>query len=96
MALNSLLAVFFALFLAAVSHAQIITATGLTFDAGDVVSLLWAYESNGPAMYDLHLCAGDETTDSYVSGMGPISRNDQPLRDTHAGVPSSSCPEGYI
>ncbi|KAJ5605910.1 hypothetical protein N7510_008691 [Penicillium lagena] len=65
MALNPLLSVFVALFLAASSHAQIMTANGLTFDSGDVVSLLWTYESNGPATYDLHLCAGDETTDSY-------------------------------
>jgi hypothetical protein len=94
MAFHTLLSVFFALFL--ISHAQIISANGLTFDSGDVVSLGWSYESKGPAMYDLYLCAGDETTDSYVSGMGPISRNDQPLRYTHAGLPNSSGPGGYI
>jgi hypothetical protein len=67
MALNQFLSTLFVLFLAVVSHAQI-TVSGLTFDGGDVVSLFWAYQSDGPAKYNLYLCAGDETTNSYVSG----------------------------
>ncbi|KAJ5815276.1 hypothetical protein N7474_007053 [Penicillium riverlandense] len=63
MAIHPLLSVFFAWFL--ISHAQIISANGLTFDSDDVVSLAWSYESKGTARYDLYLCAGDETTDSY-------------------------------
>ena len=42
--------------------------SGLTFDARDVVSLMWAFEGAVSTRYDLWLCAGDETTGAYVSG----------------------------
>lgn len=50
--------------LAASAYAQI--TDGLSFDGGDVVSLLWGLDSERPAFYDFYLCAGDETTDEYV------------------------------
>ncbi|KAJ5770752.1 uncharacterized protein N7511_002803 [Penicillium nucicola] len=40
---------------------------GLSFDGGEVVSLLWGLDSEEPSNYDFYLCAGDETTDSYDS-----------------------------
>jgi hypothetical protein len=40
--------------------------TGLTFDGADTVSLLWGLSSETTSSYDFYLCAGDETTDSYV------------------------------
>jgi trehalose-6-phosphatase len=49
---------------AAFAYAQI--TDGLSFDGGDVVSLLWGLDSETPSTYDFYLCAGDETTDSYV------------------------------
>ncbi|KAJ5990860.1 hypothetical protein N7499_011408 [Penicillium canescens] len=50
---------------AAFAYAQI--TDGLSFDGGDVVSLLWGLDSETPSSYDFYLCAGDETTDSYDS-----------------------------
>lgn len=39
---------------------------GLVFDGADAVSLLWGLNSEPTSSYDFYLCAGDETTDSYV------------------------------
>ena len=45
------------------------TISGLTFDGRDVVNLVWGFKGPTSARYDLYLCAGDETTGSYVSGL---------------------------
>lgn len=47
------------------------TISGLTFDGRDVVNLVWGFKGATSARYDLYLCAGDETTGSYVSGLTP-------------------------
>lgn len=41
--------------------------SGLTFDGRDKVSFVWASETETRGRYDLYLCAGDETMESYVS-----------------------------
>lgn len=38
----------------------------LSFDGAAVISLLWSLDSNPASTYNFYLCAGDETTDSYV------------------------------
>lgn len=45
--------------------------SGLTFDARGEVTLIWAFDGETSGRYDLYLCAGDESTGSYVSGMMP-------------------------
>lgn len=45
------------------------TISGLTFDGRDVVSLIWGVAGALTAPYDFYLCAGDESTGSYVSIM---------------------------
>lgn len=42
------------------------TFSGLTFDGRGEVSLVWASDGE-PGRYDFYLCAGDESTESYVS-----------------------------
>jgi hypothetical protein len=44
------------------------TVSGLTFDGRDTVSLVWAFDGETSGRYDFYLCAGDESTGSYVSG----------------------------
>lgn len=66
MASTQWLPVVLALLFAALVRAQL-TTSGLTFNGADVVNLLWGYKSEGPASYDVYLCAGDETTGTYVS-----------------------------
>ena len=41
-------------------------ADGLSFDGADTLSLLWGLNSEPSSSYDFYLCAGDESTDSYV------------------------------
>jgi hypothetical protein len=43
------------------------TLSGLSFDGEDVVSLMWAFDGQTAGRYDFFLCAGDESTGSYVS-----------------------------
>lgn len=43
--------------------------SGLTFDGRGEVSLVWAFDGKTSGRYDFYLCAGDESTGSYVSGM---------------------------
>jgi len=43
------------------------TVSGLTFDGRNSVSLVWAFDGETPGRYDFYLCAGDESTGSYVS-----------------------------
>jgi hypothetical protein len=43
------------------------TLSGLTFDSGDEVSLIWAFDGQTTGRYDFYLCAGDESTGVYVS-----------------------------
>lgn len=62
MMLNRLLSAFSILI--ATTSAQ--TISGLTFDSRDVVSMIWGFEGAVPTHYDFWLCAGDETTGSYV------------------------------
>lgn len=50
-----------------VAYCQAISQNaGLRFDGADAVSLLWGLDSEPTSSYDFYLCAGDETTDSYV------------------------------
>lgn len=42
------------------------TSSGLTFDAGDEVNFLWAFDGMTTGRYDFYLCAGDESTGQYV------------------------------
>lgn len=50
-----------------VAYGQAISQNaGLSFDGADAVSLLWGLNSEPTSSYDFYLCAGDETTDSYV------------------------------
>lgn len=50
-----------------VAYGQAISQNaGLRFDGADAVSLLWGLDSEPTSSYDFYLCAGDETTDSYV------------------------------
>ena len=42
------------------------SVSGLTFDARDVVTMLWGFEGAVPARYDIWLCAGDESIGLYV------------------------------
>lgn len=43
-----------------------ITAQNLSFDGAATVSLLWGLDGEPTSTYDFYLCAGDETTGSYV------------------------------
>ncbi|CAG8233802.1 unnamed protein product [Penicillium olsonii] len=43
------------------------SATSLSFDGADAVSLLWGMDGAPTSRYDFYLCAGDETTDEYES-----------------------------
>lgn len=50
---------------------------GSTVKAGDVITVHWKESGNHPtiselAQYDLYLCAGGDTPDSYVSPLLPI------------------------
>lgn len=51
------------------------TLSGLTFDGQDVVSLKWAFDGQTSGRYDFYLCAGDESTGSYVRASFPISKD---------------------
>lgn len=42
------------------------TLSGLTFDGDDVVGLEWTFDGQSTGRYDFYLCAGDESTGSYV------------------------------
>jgi hypothetical protein len=55
-----------ALLLTAYGQAISQVANGLSFDGADTVSLLWGLSSETSSTYDFYLCAGDESTDSYV------------------------------
>lgn len=65
MRFDRLLPALFAL-LGAVSAQSI---SGLTFDGRGEVSLIWAFDGETSGRYDFYLCAGDESTGSYVSVM---------------------------
>jgi hypothetical protein len=43
-----------------------ITTCDLSFDGAAPVSLLWGLEAEPTSTYNFYLCAGDETTGSYV------------------------------
>ena len=43
-----------------------ITTYDLSFDGAAPVSLLWGLEAEPTSTYNFYLCAGDETTGSYV------------------------------
>lgn len=43
-----------------------ITTYSLSFDGAAVVSLLWGLDTEPASNYNFYLCAGDETTGSYV------------------------------
>lgn len=45
------------------------TLSGLDFDGRDEVSLIWAFDGQTTGRYDFYLCAGDESTGAYVSGI---------------------------
>ena len=64
MMLNRLLSVSTLLVLIATASAQ--TISGFIFDSRDVVSMIWGFEGAVTTRYDFWLCAGDETTGSYV------------------------------
>lgn len=65
MRFDRLLPALFSLFIAASAQ----TLSGLTFDSRDEVSLLWALDGQATGRYDFYLCAGDESTGAYVSGI---------------------------
>lgn len=50
----------------------IVPSAGSVFKAGDIVTAIWRESGSGPRIsalteYDLYLCAGGDTADSYVS-----------------------------
>lgn len=55
------------------------TLSGLSFDGEDVVSLMWAFDGQSTGRYDFFLCAGDESTGTYVSTSNPF-RDIQPCQ----------------
>lgn len=42
------------------------TVSGLTFNGDDIVNLEWTFDGQSTGRYDFYLCAGDESTGSYV------------------------------
>lgn len=65
MRFDRLLPALFSLFTAASAQ----TLSGLTFDGRNEVSLIWAFDGQTTGRYDFYLCAGDESTGVYVSGI---------------------------
>lgn len=43
------------------------SSSGLSFDSRGEVSLIWAFDGETSGRYDFYLCAGDESTEAYVS-----------------------------
>lgn len=68
MRFDRLLPALFSFFTAASAQ----TLSGLTFDAHEEVSLIWALDGQTTGRYDFYLCAGDESTGAYVSGNASI------------------------
>lgn len=66
------------------------SSSGLSFDSRGEVSLIWAFDSETSGQYDFYLCAGDESTESYVSDMMHRPSLDVTDNDAAEGISRTS------
>jgi hypothetical protein len=72
------------LFTAAYGQISSQITNDLSFDGAAAVSLLWGLDSDMTSTYDFYLCAGDETTGSYVWFLFILQRMELTIYSGHS------------